>query len=318
MTASVIGVERIARCWRAIRNGRVLPRLKIHQTLNTTTPHPLPSHPSLLPTRANHSLLRYAVSPLDGFDNVLVVDNVPVVDASKKQKLFDRLRSTFAKAGAPLTGNTGEDGTYSDMEMPWDNEKGESKGYVTIHVDAGSVRAHSFGAVSYMFLTYPSADAATNALRVLHETMFGKNRLYVNRFGEIERFASMAIEEGETPKNWPADSEPTEKVSCGCEECGRIVCRWEFYRNTSDHGSPILKAVINSPLSETLPSRSTGAVETPSLNVRSNPTRNGRNYSSPGPRWEHTLRPCIEWVSPCGKENHSPSRIGSPTRECVW
>lgn len=64
-----------------------------------------------------------------------------------------------------------------------------------------------------MFLTYPSADEATHALRALDQLLFGKNRLYVNRFGEIERFASMAIEEGSTPKNWPADSEPAEKVS---------------------------------------------------------------------------------------------------------
>ena len=90
------------------------------------------------------------------------------------------------------------------------------------------------------------------------------------------------------------------------------------HRNTFDHGSPILKAVINSRLSGTLPSRSTGAAETPSPNVRSNPTRNGRNFSSPGPRWEHTLRLCIEWVSPFGKENHSPSRIGSLTPVFDW
>lgn len=112
------------------------PRLNNHQYLKLTSSPPTP--PCVLTTLSR----RYAVSPLDGFDNVLVVDNVPIVDASKKQKLFDRLRSTFAKAGAPLSGNVAEDGTYSDMEMPWDNEKGESKGYAAIHVDMRSVRAH--------------------------------------------------------------------------------------------------------------------------------------------------------------------------------
>jgi translation initiation factor 3 subunit B len=71
---------------------------------------------------------RYAVSPLDGFDNVLVVDNVPVIDEGKKKKLYERLRSTIAKAGAPLSGTPDAEGNYSDMVMPWDNEKGESKG----------------------------------------------------------------------------------------------------------------------------------------------------------------------------------------------
>lgn len=112
------------------------PRLNSHRYLEPTSPLSTPLR--VLTTLS----LRYAVSPLDGFDNVLVVDNVPVVDASKKQKLFDRLRSTFAKAGAPLSGDVAEDGTYSDMEMPWDNEKGESKGYAAIHVDTRSVRAH--------------------------------------------------------------------------------------------------------------------------------------------------------------------------------
>lgn len=64
-----------------------------------------------------------------------------------------------------------------------------------------------------MFLTYPSAETATHALRSLDQLLFGKNRLYVNRFGEIERYASLTIEEGDTPKNWPADTQPSEKVS---------------------------------------------------------------------------------------------------------
>ncbi|KAJ9105519.1 hypothetical protein QFC21_001890 [Naganishia friedmannii] len=134
---------------------------------------------------------KYAVSPLDGFDNVLVVDNVPVIDEGKKKKLYERLRSTIAKAGAPLSGEADAEGNFSDMVMPWDNEKGESKGY--------------------MFLTYPSAELATHALRCLDQVLFGKNRLYVNRFGEIERYASMNIEEGSTPKNWPADSQAVDK-----------------------------------------------------------------------------------------------------------
>jgi hypothetical protein len=71
----------------------------------------------------------------------------------------------------------------------------------------------SDGLFSYMFLTYPSAELATHALRCLDQVLFGKNRLYVNRFGEIERYASMNIEEGSTPKNWPADSQAVDKVS---------------------------------------------------------------------------------------------------------
>jgi translation initiation factor 3 subunit B len=45
---------------------------------------------------------KYAVDTQQGFENVLVVDNVPLVNESKKDKLIERLRQTFAKAGAPI------------------------------------------------------------------------------------------------------------------------------------------------------------------------------------------------------------------------
>jgi hypothetical protein len=87
-----------------------------------------------------------------------------------------------------------------------------------------------------MFLTYPSPEAATNALRALDQLLFGKNRLYVNRFGEIERFASMAIEEDSTPRNWPQDSEPAEKVSC------RHIGRQEVRADGLSVGTPPIMA----------------------------------------------------------------------------
>lgn len=67
---------------------------------------------------------------LSTFDNVLVVDNVPLVNTDRKQKLLDRLRAKFAQSGAPLQGNArdGEDAGYDDMEMPWDEAADSNKG----------------------------------------------------------------------------------------------------------------------------------------------------------------------------------------------
>jgi len=58
-----------------------------------------------------------------------------------------------------------------------------------------------------MFLTYPSPGEATAALRNLDQYLFGKNRLQVNKFGDIERYASLPIEEGSVPRGWVEESE---------------------------------------------------------------------------------------------------------------
>ncbi|WWD22047.1 eukaryotic translation initiation factor 3 subunit B [Kwoniella shandongensis] len=117
---------------------------------------------------------RYAVDTQQGFENVLVIDNIPIIDEGKKQRLVDRLRQLFAKAGAAIE--------EENISMPWDDSAATNKGFI--------------------FLTYPDAQQAENALRVLDGTAFGKNVLYVNRFGDIERYANMPVGEGELPTGW--------------------------------------------------------------------------------------------------------------------
>jgi hypothetical protein len=66
---------------------------------------------------------------------------------------------------------------------------------------------------SFVFLTYPDAQQAENALRVLDGTQFGKaHTLYVNRFGDLEKYANMPVGEGELPTGWREKSY-VEKVS---------------------------------------------------------------------------------------------------------
>jgi hypothetical protein len=66
----------------------------------------------------------------------------------------------------------------------------------------------------FLFLTYPTPQEAEHALRTLDGTKFGKNTLYVNRFGDIERYANMPVGEGELPTGWREKSY-VEKVCCG-------------------------------------------------------------------------------------------------------
>ena len=50
----------------------------------------------------------------------MVVDGVPVIDASKRDKLLARIAKDFGRKGAPVK--------TEDMFVPWDDAKGKSKG----------------------------------------------------------------------------------------------------------------------------------------------------------------------------------------------
>lgn len=65
-------------------------------------------------------MCRYRVEYDDGLDNILVVDGVPVIDASKRDKLLARIAKDFGRKGAPVK--------VEDMFVPWDDAKGKSKG----------------------------------------------------------------------------------------------------------------------------------------------------------------------------------------------
>ncbi|CED84302.1 translation initiation factor eif-3b [Phaffia rhodozyma] len=99
----------------------------------------------------------------EGFEHVLVVDNVPIVDESKKGKLLERLCALFNKQNVNVT----ED----QIIFPWDDEAGSSKGF--------------------LFLTMPSAQEADYAARVLDQCKFGKSTLLFNKFSDVERYANV-------------------------------------------------------------------------------------------------------------------------------
>lgn len=55
---------------------------------------------------------------------------------------------------------------------------------------------------------------AENAIHALDGVSFGKSVLHVNRFGDIQRFASMPIGESDLPSGWK-EKEYIEKVKFG-------------------------------------------------------------------------------------------------------
>jgi hypothetical protein len=72
----------------------------------------------------------YQVSFEEGFDNIILVDNCPIVEEdARKQKLKAFLHRIFGSAG-----KIREDGIYMPMAKNKETGKTESKGYATFFV----------------------------------------------------------------------------------------------------------------------------------------------------------------------------------------
>jgi hypothetical protein len=72
--------------------------------------------------RDAHTNYRYRLQLDEGFDNVLVVDGVPIIDKSKMEKLLAKIAKEFSRKGAPIKPD--------EIFVPWDDATGKSKGYV--------------------------------------------------------------------------------------------------------------------------------------------------------------------------------------------
>lgn len=67
--------------------------------------------------------IRYRVEMEEGFDNIIIVDGVPVIDKSKLEKLLTKICKEFGKKGVPLKPEA--------IFVPWDNTSGKSRGWAS-------------------------------------------------------------------------------------------------------------------------------------------------------------------------------------------
>ena len=56
----------------------------------------------------------------EGFDNIIIVDGVPIIDKSKLEKLLARISKEFNKKSVHIKPES--------IFVPWDNVSGKSKG----------------------------------------------------------------------------------------------------------------------------------------------------------------------------------------------
>ncbi|KAF9313816.1 Translation initiation factor 3 subunit b [Podila horticola] len=124
---------------------------------------------------------RYQLSFEEGFDNIVVVDNLPLVDDTKQEKLIQFLRKIFKNVGEIRDNH---------FTMPKaQNEKGKlmSKGF--------------------MFIEFETAEQASLAVKLIDGFKMDKSHtLAVNRFTDVEKYSTV-----EEHFHAPAEEEFIEK-----------------------------------------------------------------------------------------------------------
>ncbi|CAG8605975.1 5784_t:CDS:2 [Acaulospora morrowiae] len=136
---------------------------------------------------------KYQVPIEEGFDTIIVVDNVPIVDDSKKEKLLKLIRRIFRNAGEIKEGGI-------DMPMEVNPETGvlTSKGYI--------------------FIEFETSEQANMAIKQYDRYPMDKTHyLAVNRFTEIDKYSQIEEEykepeeekfvEKEHLRSWLTDSQ---------------------------------------------------------------------------------------------------------------
>ncbi|TDL28371.1 translation initiation factor eIF-3b [Rickenella mellea] len=107
---------------------------------------------------------KYRVEMEEGFDNIIVVDGVPVIDELKLEKLLSKICKEFGKKGLTVKA--------SSIHVPWDKTTGKSKGYI--------------------FMELQSPEEAIYAQNAMHGHAFdSKHTFAVNRFSDIDYFANL-------------------------------------------------------------------------------------------------------------------------------
>ena len=75
-------------------------------------------HSSL--TNGENFSVRFKVVADESFENIVVLDGVPVIDSSRRDKLITKICKEFAKRGSTISA--------SNITVPWDDAAGKSKG----------------------------------------------------------------------------------------------------------------------------------------------------------------------------------------------
>ncbi|EGO04783.1 hypothetical protein SERLA73DRAFT_173948 [Serpula lacrymans var. lacrymans S7.3] len=109
-------------------------------------------------------LTKYQIQHDDGFDNIVVVDGVPVIDNSKLDKLLSKITKEFSKKGIYIK--------QDEIHVPWDKCVGKSKGFI--------------------FINLRNAEDTSLSLTAMHGHAFdARHQFKINRFVDVERYVQL-------------------------------------------------------------------------------------------------------------------------------
>lgn len=107
---------------------------------------------------------KYRVEAMEGLDNCIVVDGVPIIDESRKDRLLSKVEKEFTRRGCPYPSKK--------VVLPWDKAEGKSKGF--------------------MFIEFNTAEEAERAKAVMDKHPFdAKHRFKINILTELDEYVEL-------------------------------------------------------------------------------------------------------------------------------
>lgn len=117
----------------------------------------------------------------ESFNNIVVLDGVPIIDASRREKLLTKISKEFAKRGSTISTN--------NMIVPWDNAIGKSKGCVHPFVSKFYI---DFRSARYLFMEFKTHQDAEYAINAMNSVPFdSKHTFRLNHFLDVEKYTEM-------------------------------------------------------------------------------------------------------------------------------
>ena len=125
--------------------------------------------------------VRFKVVANESFDNIAVLDGIPIVDSSKSEKLLAKISKEFAKRGSTISAN--------NMTIPWDDSTGMSKECVHLFIP----KAHAdLKFTSYLFMEFKTREDAEYAINAMNDVPFTTKLTFrLNHFLDVEKYMDM-------------------------------------------------------------------------------------------------------------------------------
>lgn len=132
-------------------------------------------------TNGENFLIRFKVVADESFDSIIVLDGVPVIDNSRREKLLTKISREFAKRGSTISAN--------NITVPWDDTTGKSKGSVCFCIRKAYI---DFQSTSYLFMEFKTREDAEYAINAMNDVPFdSKHTFRLNHFLDVEKYTEM-------------------------------------------------------------------------------------------------------------------------------